>query len=117
MSKELRDSVGWSRRRSGVQRAPVEIEEWLQNAASVRTEETALVEREGGGKNSRTRAGEASGTAGSLVHGRQSRQRAVAVKATADRRLEISLGYSRNRTAASAEEGLVFGLLVSQCHV
>lgn len=117
MSKELRDSVRWSRRRRWAQRAPVEIEERLQNAASVRTEETALVEREDGGKNSRTRAGEARGTAGSLVHGRQSRQRAVAVKATADRRLEISLGYSRNRTTTSAEEGLVFGLLVSQCHV
>lgn len=74
MSKELRDSVRWSRRRRWAQRAPVEIEERLQNAASVRTEETALVEREDGGKNSRTRAGEARGTAGSLVHSHVSEQ-------------------------------------------
>ncbi len=46
VSKELRDYVRWSRRRRWAQRAPVEIEERLQNAASVRTEETALVERE-----------------------------------------------------------------------
>lgn len=65
MSEELRDSVHWSRRRRFVQRAPVEIEEWLQNAASVRTEKTALAEREE--KTQEQGAGEASGTVGSLV--------------------------------------------------
>lgn len=64
VSEELRDSVQCSRRRRWVQRAPVEIEERLQNA-----QHSKLLWHKGKleDKTQEQGAGETRGTAGSLV--------------------------------------------------